>query len=106
MIFNGKIPKLEIVASRAKAFLLEAIGNLQIAGNNLEVEQNWLGMKSVDKIQVCLSKPVIKTFWQIRFSEKEFSDWWKSKNRTSIFFDGVSEGNPGKAVSSLQECYV
>ena len=50
MIFNGKIPKPEIVASKAKVFLLEAIGNIQIAGNNLEVEQNWLGSKSVDKI--------------------------------------------------------
>ena len=97
MIFNGKILKPEIVASKAKAFLLEAIGNLQIAGNNLEAEQNWLGTKSVDKIQGCLSKPVIKIFWQIRLLEKEFSNWWKYKNRTSIFFDGVSKGNPGKA---------
>ena len=50
MIFNGKIPKPGIVVSKAKAFLLEAIGNLQIDGNNLELEQNWLGTKSVDKI--------------------------------------------------------
>ena len=38
MIFNGKILKHEIVAPKAKAFLLEAIGNLQIARNNLEAE--------------------------------------------------------------------
>ena len=85
------------VASKAKEFLLETIRNLQIAGNNLEAEQNWLGTKSVDKMQGFLSKLVIKTFWQIRLSEKEFSDWWKSKNRTSIFFDGASKGNSWKA---------
>ena len=44
-----------------------------------------------------LSNPVIKPFWQIRLSEKEFLDWWKSKNKASIFFDGASKGNPGKA---------
>ena len=43
-----------------------------------------------------VSKLVIKTFWQIRHSEKEFSDWWKSKNKATIFFDGASKGNPGK----------
>ena len=72
MIFNGKILKPKIVASKAKAFLLEAIGNLQIAGNNLEAEQNWLGMKSVDKIQVCLSKPIIKLFGRSGSQKRSF----------------------------------
>ena len=44
-----------------------------------------------------ISKPVIKPFWQITHSEKEFSNWWKSKNKATIFFDGASKGNPGKA---------
>ena len=39
-IFNSKIPKPEIVASKAKAFLLEAVGNIQIVGSNLEGEHN------------------------------------------------------------------
>ena len=72
MIFNGKIPKPGIVASKAKEFLLEAVGNLQIAGNNLEVEHNWLGSKSVGKIQMGLSKPVIKPFWQIGSQKRNF----------------------------------
>ena len=41
-----------------------------------------------------VSKHVIRPFWQIRHSEKEFSDWWKSKNKATIFFDGASKGNP------------
>ena len=95
-IFNSKISKPEIVASKAKAFLLEAIGNLQIVITNLEVELNWLGLKIVDKIQMGLSRPDIKPFWQVRFSEKEFTAWWQSKNKASIFFDGASKGNSGK----------
>ena len=61
-IFNSKILKSDIVASKAKAFLLEAVGNLQIVGTNLEAEKNWLGSKLVDKIQMGFSKPVIKPF--------------------------------------------
>ena len=39
---------------------------------------------------------VIKTFWQVILSKNEFSEWWQTKNKVSIFFDGVSKGNPGK----------
>ena len=28
---------------------------------------------------------------------KIISRWWQSKNKASIFFDGASKGNPGKA---------
>ena len=62
-IFNRKILKPEIVVSKAKAFLLEAVGNHQIDGTKLEAEQKWLGSKQVDKIQMGLSRPVIKPFW-------------------------------------------
>ena len=51
----------------------------------------------VDKIQLGSSRPVIKPFWQVRISEKEFSEWLQMKNKVSIFFDGASKGNPGKA---------
>ena len=44
------MPKPEIVASKAKAFLLEVAGNIRIVGTNLEAEHNWLGLKTVDKI--------------------------------------------------------
>ena len=50
----------------------------------------------MDKIQSGSSRPVIKPFWQVRFSKKEFSEWLKIKNKVSIFFDGASKGNPGK----------
>ena len=56
-----------------------------------------MGSRQEDKPQLRSSKPIIKPIWQIRMSEKEFSEWWQLKNKVSIFFDGASKGNLGKA---------
>ena len=29
----------------------------------------------------------------MRLSEKDFSEWWQSQNKVSVFFDGASKGN-------------
>ena len=96
MIFNNKVSKSEIVAIKAKAFLLEVAGNPQIEEIKLEAEHKWLGSRQEDKVQLGSSKPSIKPTWKIRILEKEFSEWWKLKNKVSIFFDGASKGNPRK----------
>ena len=41
--------------------------------------------------------PFIKPIWQVSRSEKEFLEWWQRKNKVTIFFDGASERNSGKA---------
>ena len=87
----------KILASKAKAFLLEVVGNSQIDEIKLEVEHNLLGSLQVYKIQLGSIMLVIKPFWQVRISKREFSEWWQMKNKVSIFFDGASKGNPGKA---------
>ena len=51
-IFNNKISKPKFVASKSKAFLLEAVGNYQIDEIKLEVEHKWLGSLQVDNIQL------------------------------------------------------
>ena len=50
-----------------------------------------------DRVQLDVCKLVTNPIWQIRIAEKEFSEWWQMKNKVSIFFDGASKGNPGKA---------
>ena len=70
MIFNNKVSKLEKVASKAKAFLLERVGNCQIDEIKLEAEHKWLSSLKVEKIQAGSRRTVIKPFWQIRISEK------------------------------------
>ena len=97
MIFNSKTSKPESVALKAKAFLLEVVGNPQLEEIKLEAEHKWLGSRQEDKVKLGSSKPVIKPIWQIRILEKEFLEWWQLKNKISIFFDGASKGNLGKA---------
>ena len=89
--------KPENVASKGKEFILEAIGSHQIDGTKLEVELNWVGTKRVVNTQIGFSRPVIKPFWHVKLSTNEFLEWWQTKNKVSIFFDGASKGNPGKA---------
>ena len=95
MIFNNKVTKPELVAIKDKALLLEVVGNTHLDPNKFKVEHNWLGLLQVDKTQLGSRRPVINPFWQVRRSEKDFSDWWQNKNKVSIFFDGASKGNPG-----------
>ena len=97
LIFNSKISKPEIVPLKAKAFLSEVVGNPQIQEIKLEAENKWSVSMKEYKVQLGSSKPFIKEIWQIRLLEKELSEWWQLKNKVSIFFDGVSKGNPGKA---------
>ena len=95
-IFNSKVTKSKIVAIKAKALLLELVGNFQIDSIKFEAEHRWLGSLLVDKIQLGLGRPVFKPSWKVRTTEKEFSEWWQKKNKVSIFFDGASKGNLGK----------
>ena len=90
-IFNSKISKRKIVASKAKAFLLEAVGNYQIDEIKLEAEHKWLGSLQVDKIR--WSRLVIKPFWQVRIYRMV-----AKKKIVSIFFDGASKGKSGQGV--------
>ena len=48
-IFNSKIRKPEIVVLKAKAFLLEVVGNPQIDEIKLEAKHKWLGSVKEDK---------------------------------------------------------
>ena len=95
LIFNSLVTKPKIVAIKAKALLLEVVGNTQIDAIKFKAKHNWLGSMQVDKIQLGSGRLVIKPFWQVRLLEKEFSEWWQRKNKVSIFFDGASKGNLG-----------
>ena len=55
--------KPEIVAIKAKAFLLEVVGNSQIDAIKLKVEHKWLGSMHADKIQLGSGRLVIKPIW-------------------------------------------
>ena len=85
-IFNSKVIKLEIVAIKAKALLLEVVGNVQIDAIKLEAEQKWLGSLLVDKIQLGSGMPVFKSSWKVRTTEEEFFDWLQKKKKSFNIF--------------------
>ena len=85
LIFNNKVTKPEIVAIKAKAMLLEALGN-QIKIDSSTVEYQWIGSLQQKKTQKESSKPFIKPKWQMRLPRKKNSKWWKRQNKVSFFF--------------------
>ena len=44
LIFNNKVTKPELVAKKAKALLLEFVGNNHLDAIKFKVEHNWLGL--------------------------------------------------------------
>ena len=81
-IFNNKFIKPKIVAIKAKALLLEVVGNVQIDAIKLEDEHKWLGSPLVDKIQLGTGRPVFKSSWKVRITEEEFPDWWQKEKKS------------------------
>jgi len=49
------------------------------------------------QFSVAARQSKISKDWQIRLNEKDFSSWIIKQSRHTLFFDGVAEGNPGKA---------
>ena len=73
-VFNSKVIKPKIIAIKAKALLLEVVGNVQIDAIKLEADHKWLGSLLVDKIQLASGRPVFKSSWKVKTTEEEFSD--------------------------------
>ena len=55
--------KLELVATKPKAMVLEVVGNNQLDAIKFKVEHNWLGLLQVDKFQLNYGRHVINHFW-------------------------------------------
>ena len=60
--------KLELVATKPKAMVLEVVGNNHLDAIKFKVEHNWLGLLQVDKTQLGSGRIVINPFWQVRHS--------------------------------------
>ena len=73
--------------------LLEVVGK-KLDLNKLSAEYKWIGLPHLYRTRLNSRRPMLKYFWQIRCLETDFSDWWKKKNKVSIFFDGASKRNP------------
>jgi len=70
--------------------------------NNLQQEErDWIGKAILENNgKIGPKKAPTTRNWKLRMSEKEFEEWRKNQNRFSLFFNGVSKNNPGKAGAS------
>eukprot|EP00253_Pinus_taeda_P006872 PITA_06872 len=89
------------VASKAKAFLLEAAHQQFYKYDSflLLEERRWLRPLEPSPRKSILTPQIANPEWRRRDSEDSFTNWWRSKNLTTIFFDGASKGNPEIASS-------
>ena len=80
LIFNSKPTKPEIVVAKAKAMLLEVVGNkFKIDPIKFIDEHNWLGLLQQDKIHMGYDRPFTKPNWLVRLPEKNFQNGGKEK---------------------------
>jgi ribonuclease HI/exonuclease III len=98
-IFNGHSRSPLQVAVKAKALLLETAQHQYFNEDPLlrPEERRWLSPLEPSPRKRLLIPQSANPEWRIREPEDSFTNWWKSKNLTTIFFDGASKGNPGSA---------
>jgi exonuclease III len=99
MIFKEERHSPLQVAAKAKSFLLEA-AQQQYAKEDpllLPEEKRWLSLLVPLPSKHFPSPKTANLEWRIRVDDDKFQPWWRSKNLTTIFFDGASKGNPGAA---------
>ena len=56
------------------------MGNSQVDAIKVEVDHKWIGSLHANKIQLGSGRPIIKPSWQVKITEKEFTEWWQKKN--------------------------
>jgi ribonuclease HI len=98
-IFNRNRHSPLQVAVKAKAFLLEAAQQQYFNEDPLlrPEERRWLSPIEPSPRKLLLIPQTANLEWRIREPEDSFINWWRSKNLTTIFFDGASKGNPENA---------
>ena len=74
MDFNSKVSKPEIVALKAKAFLLEAVGNPQLEEIKLEAEHKWLGSRQEDKFSWDRASQLLNQLDRLEFQRRNFQN--------------------------------
>ena len=60
-------------------------------------EKKWIGTFTFRDITQTIAHPSKTSSWRLRDKDAIFQDWWRRQSIASIFFDGASKGNPGKA---------
>jgi hypothetical protein len=88
------------VSAKAKAMMGDFLSSINLPANKdklTPIEEEWLSSLIPSALKVSTA-PQPSTFeWEIRLDPSTFTNWRKSLQRHSLFFDGASKGNPGEA---------
>jgi hypothetical protein len=97
LIFKEERHSLLQVAAKDKFFLLEAAHQQYDKEDPLLrlEEKRWLSPLVPVPSKNFPTPKSTNLEWRIRDDDDKFQVWWRSKNLSTIFFDGASKGNPG-----------
>jgi hypothetical protein len=86
--------------AKAKAMMGDFLSSIHFPANKSRLtpnEEDWLSslIPSTLKVTIVSEPPTFQ--WEIRLDPSTFTNWHKSLQRHSLFFDGASKGNPDEA---------
>ena len=88
------------VSEKAKAMIVDFLSSINLPENKNKLtpkEEEWLSSLIPSALKVSIA-PQPSTFeWEIRLDPSTFTNWHKSLQRHSLFFDEASKGNPSEA---------
>jgi ribonuclease HI len=88
------------VSAKSKAMMGEFLSSINLPTNKdklTPIKEEWFSSLIPSALKVS-NAPQPSTYeWEIRLDSSNFTNWHKSLQRHSIFFDGASKGNPGEA---------
>jgi hypothetical protein len=88
------------VSAKAKVMLGDFLSSIKFPTNKDKlnpIEEEWLSSLIPSALKVS-TPPHPSTYeWEIRLDPSNFTNWRKSLQRHSLFFDRASNGNPSEA---------
>jgi hypothetical protein len=88
------------VSEKAKEMMVDFLTSINLSANKDKFtpnEEEWLSSLIPSALKVSIA-PQPSTFeWEIKLDPSTFTNWRKSLQRHSLFFDGASKGNPIEA---------
>lgn len=86
----------KIIEVKIKCQIKECLSQINDDANLTHQDNAWGSFLGLQFLPTIRKAPPLRE-WQIRKTEADFQDWFKSQASYFLFFDGASKGNPGKA---------
>jgi hypothetical protein len=88
------------VSEKSKAMMGDFPSSINLPTNKdklIPIEEEWMSSLIPSSLTVSNAAQLSTYEWEIRLDPSNFTNWHKSLQRHSLFFDRASKGNPGEA---------